>query len=447
MEAVLERHPDIVTTLDENVRQADPAERAALDHLRSGSVPAGVAWYERAGRTAIAPTRTEALTAMVDEWAADTFAGHGTALLAWRRQDVSDLNRLARARYDDLGQLHGEDLIAPGGRAYAIGDRVVTLAPNQSAQLVTSQQLTIDDIDHDTRTVTALTDDGRRVELRESAIDRGHLDHAYALTVHRAQGATYDRAHVFADGGGRELGYVAMSRARDRTTLHAIADDLPQAIEDLRTDWGQEHRQRWIADSPAMVDVRQGRPAHDLTAHHERLRQERAELEALAPPDRTDDLLYARHRMRMLQEELHDLPYGIGRWQGTEVGEAARAKLDAARQHRQAEDCARSGGSLRTRHHWRKSARQWAAVEVEATQRYDDLVAPVREGLEADLARSEVLVGHLEGRVSAREQWLEQHPELEVRLAAIDRELDPTPTLQERFRALEVEPPSLGLEL
>ena len=85
------------------------------------------------------------------------------------------------------------------------------MSSNQPAQLVTSQQLTIADIDHDTLTVAALTDDGRRVSLSDSAIDRSHLDHAYALTVHRAQGATYDRAHVYAGGGGRELGYVAIS--------------------------------------------------------------------------------------------------------------------------------------------------------------------------------------------------------------------------------------------
>lgn len=41
IEAVLERHPNVVTSLDENVRQADPEERAALGHVRSGSVPAG----------------------------------------------------------------------------------------------------------------------------------------------------------------------------------------------------------------------------------------------------------------------------------------------------------------------------------------------------------------------------------------------------------------------
>ncbi len=310
---------------------------------------------------------TDALAAMVDQWGQDTEAGHRTALLAWRRQDVADLNRLARTRYDTLGHLHGNDLTAPGGRTYAVGDRVVTLAPNRPAQLVTSQQLTITAIDHERRAITARTEDGRRVELTDEALDKGHLDHAYALTVHRSQGATYDRAHVYADGGGRELGYVAMSRARHRTTLHTVADDLLQAIQDLQTDWGHETRQRWITDSPATIGARHGQPAHDLAAHHDRLRRERAELEALAPPDPAAKLPDARRRVWSLQQKLKDLPYGIGRWRDTEVGHAARALHEAARQRHQAEGFTNSpGNSIRTRHHWRKTARHWTVAEAEA---------------------------------------------------------------------------------
>ena len=38
---------------------------------------------------------------MVEAWAADVDAGHDTALLAWRRDDVRDLNRLARDLHRD----------------------------------------------------------------------------------------------------------------------------------------------------------------------------------------------------------------------------------------------------------------------------------------------------------------------------------------------------------
>lgn len=51
------------------------------------------------------------------------------------------------------------------------------------------------------------------------------------------QGATVDRAHVFADGGGRELVYVAMNRARDTSQVYVAADDLDQAVEDLMVEW------------------------------------------------------------------------------------------------------------------------------------------------------------------------------------------------------------------
>jgi len=453
IDAVLERHPEIVTVLDDNVRQRDPAERAALAELRAGSVPAGVSWFARSGRTTTAPSRTQALTDMVDQWAGDITAGHHTALLAWRRQDVADLNRLARARYDQLGQLQGDDLLAPGGRPYGVGDRVVALAPNHPAQLVTSQQLTVIAVDPDSQAVVVQTDDGRRVALTGEAIDADHLDHAYALTVHRAQGATYDRAHVYADGGGRELGYVAMSRARDSTTLHVVADDIPQAIEDLQTDWSHETRQRWITDSPTVtVGAQQREPVVDVAAHHERLRQERADLEALTPPDPTRELLHARHRISSLRDQLRDLPYGTGRWQGTTVAQAAREKIEASRQRRQAEEFARySGMSIRMRHSWRKTARQWSTAEIEATRRFEDLAAPIRERLESDLHSVEVRVGHLEHQDRTRDLWLDQHPDLRLRVAAIDRELDPTPTIQQRLDALQVQRPSrdrgIGLEL
>jgi ATP-dependent exoDNAse (exonuclease V) alpha subunit len=138
-----------------------------------------------------------------------------------------------------------------GGRPYAVGDRVVALAPNPAAGIVTSEQLTVTALSADR--IDARTHDGRLVTLTGTALDAQHLDHAYALTAHRAQGATYERTHYLAAGGGRELAYVALSRARDRTVVYAIADDLAQAVDDLQADWGVERHQRWITHSGATI--------------------------------------------------------------------------------------------------------------------------------------------------------------------------------------------------
>jgi ATP-dependent exoDNAse (exonuclease V) alpha subunit len=147
-----------------------------------------------------------------------------------------------------------------GGRAYAEGDRVVVLAPNHSAGLVTSERLTV--VAARPSVVVAATDDGRRVMLTGEETDATHLDHAYAITVHRSQGSTYDRAHVVAAGGGRELAYVACSRARDTTTIHTTADDLDQAAELLAEDWEASRAQVWLT----MQRLHPGRDPYGQTA-------------------------------------------------------------------------------------------------------------------------------------------------------------------------------------
>jgi hypothetical protein len=273
---------------------------------------------------------------MADCWADDQAEGHQTALLAWRRADIADLNRLARDRWDGLGRLRSDDVQVEGGRNYAVGDRLVALAPNPAAGIVTSETMTVLAVDE--RAVTVRTSQGHDVTLTGEGIDTDHLDYGYALTVHRAQGATYDRTHVLAAGGGRELAYVALSRARDGSDIYAAADDLAQAIDDIETDWGVERAQRWVTDTPA----HRGR---------ENLPMRAASVEPSYVEDLAGRQRAVQDRFEALQTDLEDLRAGTGGWEGTREGEAARslielrARLDEA--HRTAVD---PGAGRRDRH-------------------------------------------------------------------------------------------------
>ncbi|HEX2700491.1 MAG TPA: AAA family ATPase, partial [Acidimicrobiales bacterium] len=231
LEALVARHPPAVVELGENVRQRAPDERGALEQLRGRSVARAVAWYRDSGRIVVRPGRDEALAAAVAAWDYDRRSGHDTALLAWRRRDVAALNVLARARMVAFGEVGGPELEAPGGRRHAAGDRVVLLSPGDG-RWVTSERAEVVAVGADR--LTLRFDDGRQEVLADAELDDEHLDYAYALTVHRNQAATVDRAHVFADGGGRELGYVAMSRARGPSYLYATADDVTRPS---RTWW------------------------------------------------------------------------------------------------------------------------------------------------------------------------------------------------------------------
>jgi hypothetical protein len=221
LRALLNRHYGIVHVLAENVRQDEPNEREALRQLRGGKVAQAVAWYAENDRIRIAPDTHDAQRATVDAWYDDVCAGRDAAMYAWRRTNVDALNRLARDRYAINGRLTGPDLAAPGGRHYSVGDQIVTLAPAADGQVVTSERGEVVSVDVHRRVLIVRMDHGRIERLAGDELAADRLAHGYAVTVHRAQASTVDVAHRFEDGGGRELGYVSMSRGRERNTVQS----------------------------------------------------------------------------------------------------------------------------------------------------------------------------------------------------------------------------------
>ncbi len=147
--------------------------------------------------------------------------------------------------------------------------------------------------------------DGRDDVLSGDELAKDRLDYAYAVTVHRMQGATVDSAHVLADGGGRELAYVAMSRARESTQVYVVADDTDQAVDDLTKEWGTERRQRWLLDTDAPADI-DSPPRPNLARRTDsairlaRLRAEHDAVEAVAP-DADARLAALRAQLRLEQ--------------------------------------------------------------------------------------------------------------------------------------------------
>jgi hypothetical protein len=74
--------------------------------------------------------------------------------------------------------------------------------------------------------------EGQEVEFRLD--DYSALDHGYAATIHKAQGATVERAFVLATPGmDRHLAYVAMTRHRERAEIFASREDF-QNFEALK---------------------------------------------------------------------------------------------------------------------------------------------------------------------------------------------------------------------
>lgn len=94
-------------------------------------------------------------------------------------------------------------------------------------------------------TVTAATDEGlvveragQRIEFPAAYLADGHLDHGYALTVHKALGATYDVALLYGDERlCAEAGYTALTRGRDRTSCTSSPTSTPHRLACSGLDW------------------------------------------------------------------------------------------------------------------------------------------------------------------------------------------------------------------
>ena len=139
-------------------------------------------------------------------------------------QTRQQLNQAARERLKRTGVLpeHGEQIALT---EYAPGDRVIARRNDRGRDIDNGTLGTITDIDTRAQHMLVRTDSG---QLRALDYDYviSHLQHAYALTAHGAQGATVDWAGVIGrpEEFTRQWAYTALSRARAQTTLHVIAE-------------------------------------------------------------------------------------------------------------------------------------------------------------------------------------------------------------------------------
>jgi conjugative relaxase-like TrwC/TraI family protein len=226
--------------LVENRRQREEWERQALVLLREGRSQEAVAAYVEHGRVVLGPSGDCVRAHLVADWWAAQQTGDGdNVMVALRRADVRELNERARALRVAAGDVTGPTLGLPTGE-FAVGDRVVTGRNRRALGVVNGSRGTLVAVDERERTVTMQLDGsrpsqpGRVTMLPAEYLDAGHLAHGYAITGHKAQGMTAERAFVLGDEAMyREWGYVALSRGRAENRLYVVAEDL-----DPRDDTG-----------------------------------------------------------------------------------------------------------------------------------------------------------------------------------------------------------------
>ncbi|HUR77846.1 MAG TPA: MobF family relaxase [Acidimicrobiales bacterium] len=221
--ARLARDPHAIT-LEENRRQRDRHERRALADWRKGRISDAVERLTRRGNVVHGDNADLLRQQLVADWKQSIDNGDVSLMLARRRVDVADLNLRARQLLKQTGGLDASDETTIGGLPLCEGDWVVARRNDRRIGVHNGDLGVVTAIDEHAATV--MLDRGPTVVVPADYIGRGHLDHGYAITIHKAQGATCDRTFVLGDDSlHNETGYTAMSRGRQRNRLYVMAPD------------------------------------------------------------------------------------------------------------------------------------------------------------------------------------------------------------------------------
>ncbi|AZH80465.1 conjugal transfer protein [Microbacterium sp. Y-01] len=166
-------------------------------------------------------------------WVADVAAGKNSLLIAETTETVAELN--TRARTDRVldGHVTADGVRLADGTLAGTGDVIITRKNDRRLSTRGGSWVKNGDRWH----ITTHHDDGaltvRRADSRSratillpAAYVAEHVDLGYAVTAHRAQGATVDTAHAIVHSSSmtRENLYVAMTRGRASNTAYVATD-------------------------------------------------------------------------------------------------------------------------------------------------------------------------------------------------------------------------------
>ncbi|WP_338835089.1 Ti-type conjugative transfer relaxase TraA [Bradyrhizobium septentrionale] len=194
---------------------------ASLD-LARGRVAEALQAYGANGKLEARKFKAQAVTALIEDWNRDYDPAKSILILAHLRRDVRALNNMARAKLIERGLVEDGQAFCTedGQRKFSAGDQIVFLKNEGSLGVKNGMIARV--IEARSGWFAAIIGEGerqRRVEVDQRFY--ANVDHGYATTIHKSQGATVDRVKVLATLSlDRHLAYVALTRHRENVALY-----------------------------------------------------------------------------------------------------------------------------------------------------------------------------------------------------------------------------------
>jgi conjugative relaxase-like TrwC/TraI family protein len=430
--------------LTEVRRFADPWEAEASLRLRDGDESV-LDEYEHRGRVT-GGTREEMVDEAFRTWRAAREADESVVVVAPDHATVDALAMRARAERVAAGEVEPDGLVV-GSQVVGRGDEIVTTRNDR--RLVTTAGLWVRNGDrwhidarHPDGALAASRLGGRGRVLLPAGYAAEHVALAYAVTVHKAEGVTVDRAVLLADAATTaEHLYVGMTRGRyeNRACVVCEAADTghgwhrpPEPTEILASVM-----RRSSAEASATERLRQELDRGDDLATLRRLWEgARDHIDAHAGPD-------LRPELRRLRRLRSDLPM-LGNMVTANQAQVTRLDGTIATTRRSLAEAQASLETLSRRRRFRRPDQH--AIEetqhrIDAHERHLGRLQDERARWAArldvsrrrlhDAERAVDRIPEVEAAIARRSDWLLSHPaelaweaDLTIRIGGRTTELD-----------------------
>lgn len=214
-------------------RQTLAWQREATIDLAEARTARALKAYAEAGQVRAHGSDKAALDAVARSWAQDQYVWHpadSTIMMTGTNRSAAHLNDAARSTLKSSGHLGKEKIVKALDEGLnrprrefelpvAIGDRLLFTKNDPKLEVRNGTLGQVEGFGASHLIMRIGGAKGRLVDV--DLTQYRNFAHGYAVTVHKAQGVTVDRAHVLAEPNmDRHSAYVALSRHRKGVELH-----------------------------------------------------------------------------------------------------------------------------------------------------------------------------------------------------------------------------------
>jgi conjugative relaxase-like TrwC/TraI family protein len=217
------------------VRQRKEWQQNATKDFARGEAKAGLMAYAFEGLVHVARNRNYAATALINDWKERGMeTPEKTLIIAGTNHEVESLNQKAQAERMQAGKLETTRALRSGDTTYYGNDRVIFTQPSAPLDLRNGEMGTVFGIDELRSCLIVKMDDGGAMKVVPLQVYDG-VKLGYAVTTHRAQGATIDYSYLLVGGRMNNLhqSYVQASRAREEARFYTDRANAGQELETL----------------------------------------------------------------------------------------------------------------------------------------------------------------------------------------------------------------------